>query len=57
MCLIHRRPLQEEVCTLRQSRRIIDGSEFADKLKELSLGVRIEKTEVVRVEQEWFENV
>jgi restriction system protein len=36
---------------------LLDGSEFADKLRELSLGVRIEKIEIVRIEEAWFENV
>jgi restriction system protein len=36
---------------------LLDGSEFADKLRELSLGVRIEHIEVVRIEEAWFENV
>jgi len=36
---------------------LLDGSEFADKLKELNIGVRTEKIEMVHVEGEWFENV
>jgi restriction system protein len=29
---------------------LLDGNEFADKLKELNIGVRTEKVEVVRIE-------
>jgi restriction endonuclease Mrr len=36
---------------------LLDGSEFADKLKELGIGMRIENIEVVRIEEGWFENV
>lgn len=36
---------------------LLDGSEFADKLKELAIGLRIENIEVVRIEEGWFENV
>jgi restriction system protein len=36
---------------------LLDGNEFADKLKELNIGVRTEKVEVVRIEEEWFINV
>lgn len=36
---------------------LLSGSEFADKLRELGLGVRIENIEVVRLEQGWFENL
>jgi restriction system protein len=36
---------------------LLDGSEFADKLRDLSIGVRTEKIEVVRIEDEWFENI
>jgi len=36
---------------------LLDGSELADKLKELRLGVRIENVEVVRIEDDWFESV
>jgi hypothetical protein len=35
----------------------LDGSEFADKLRELNIGVRTEMVEVVRVEEGWFESV
>lgn len=36
---------------------LLDGSEFADKLKEFGLGLRTERIEVVRVEEEWFDTV
>lgn len=36
---------------------LLDGNEFADKLKELSIGVRTESIEAVRIEEEWFENI
>jgi restriction system protein len=36
---------------------LLDGNEFADKLKELKLGVRTESVEVVSIEDQWFENV
>lgn len=36
---------------------LLDGNEFADKLKELKLGVRTESVEVVTIEDQWFENV
>jgi restriction system protein len=36
---------------------LLDGNEFADKLKELSIGVRTENIEAVRIEEEWFENI
>jgi restriction system protein len=36
---------------------LLDGSDVADKLRELSLGVRIENIEVVRIEEQWFESV
>ena len=36
---------------------LLDGSEFADKLKELNIGVRTENIEVVSVEDGWFENI
>ena len=35
---------------------LLDGTEFADKLKEFGMGVRSEAIEVVRVEDEWFDN-
>lgn len=36
---------------------LLDGSEFADKLKELAIGMRIENIEVVRIEEDWFQNI
>lgn len=36
---------------------LIDGSELAEKLKELGLGVRIETVEVPRVDVKWFEGI
>ena len=36
---------------------LLDGGEFAEKLKELKLGVRTENIEVVRIEEDWFESV
>jgi|SRR5271157_1958769 len=36
---------------------LLDGNDFADKLKELKLGVRTENTEVVTIEDGWFENL
>ena len=35
---------------------LLDGNEFADKLKELKMGVVIELVEVVRIEESWFES-
>lgn len=36
---------------------LLDGGEFAGKLKELSLGIRTEKVEVVYIEEAWFSTV
>ena len=36
---------------------LLDGSDVADKLRELNLGVRIENIEVVRIEEQWFVSV
>lgn len=36
---------------------LLDGSDFAEKLKELSIGIRTEKIEHVHVEDEWFDTV
>jgi restriction system protein len=36
---------------------LIDGSELAEKLKELGLGVRVETVEVPRVDVRWFESI
>ena len=35
---------------------LLDGSDVADKLRERSLGVRIENIEVVRIEEQWLES-
>lgn len=35
---------------------LIDGNEFAEKLKELRLGVDIEIIEKVNIRKSWFEN-
>lgn len=36
---------------------LIDGDQLTEKLKELSLGVRVEMVERVTVDQEWFEGI
>jgi restriction system protein len=36
---------------------LVDGSELADKLRDLGLGVRKEMIEVVRVDESWFTSV
>lgn len=36
---------------------LVDGSEMADKLRDLGLGVRKETIEVVRVDESWFTSV
>lgn len=36
---------------------LIDGTELADKLRELGLGVRTETVEVFRVDSKWFEEL
>jgi restriction system protein len=36
---------------------LLDGSEFAEKLKEFGIGVRTESVEVVRIEEAWFETI
>ena len=38
---------------------LVDGEQFVDKLKELGLGVRMQKIEVeeISVEREWFANI
>ena len=36
---------------------LLDGGDFAEKLKELSIGVRTEKVELVHIEDEWFNTV
>lgn len=36
---------------------LIDGNEFAERLKELSLGVEIEMVEEVKIKTDWFKNI
>lgn len=36
---------------------LIDGNEFAEKLKDLRLGVNVELVEEVRIKNEWFKNI
>jgi restriction system protein len=36
---------------------LLDGSEFAGKLRELNIGIRTESVEVVHIEENWFESV
>jgi restriction system protein len=36
---------------------IIDGEKLAEKLKELALGVRIERIENVVIDEEWFKSI
>lgn len=36
---------------------LIDGNEFAEKLKELGLGVTVEMVEDVRIKYDWFKNL
>jgi len=36
---------------------LVDGSELADKLKDLGLGVGKETIEIVKVDEKWFESV
>lgn len=36
---------------------LIDGNDFAEKLKELNLGVQIELVEEVKVKVDWFKNI
>lgn len=36
---------------------LIDGNEFAERLKELKLGVEIEMVEEVTIKKEWFKNI
>jgi restriction system protein len=36
---------------------LLNGSDFADKLKELSIGIRTEKVELVHIEEAWFDTV
>jgi restriction system protein len=36
---------------------LLDGGDFADKLKELAIGVRTERVELVHVEEDWFDTI
>lgn len=36
---------------------LVDGDQLADKLKELSLGIKTETVEKVKVEDDWFTNI
>lgn len=36
---------------------IVDGEKLAEKLKELSLGVKIELIERVEIDEEWFKTI
>ncbi|MEZ4852435.1 MAG: restriction endonuclease [Bacteroidia bacterium] len=36
---------------------LIDGNEFAERLKELNLGVSVELVEEVKIKMEWFKNI
>ena len=36
---------------------LVDGDQLADKLKELSLGIKTETVERVKVEEDWFKNL
>lgn len=36
---------------------LVDGEELAEKLKELSLGVKTELVERISVDDAWFENI
>ncbi len=36
---------------------LIDGNDFAEKLKELNLGVSVELIEDVKIKSDWFRNI
>jgi restriction system protein len=36
---------------------LLDGGDFAEKLKELGIGIRTEKVELVHVEEAWFDTI
>jgi len=36
---------------------LLDGGDFANKLKELSIGVRTEHVELVQIEEDWFDTI
>ena len=35
---------------------LMDGDKLADKLKELSLGLKVELKEIIRIDEDWFKN-
>ena len=36
---------------------LLDGDDFSEKLRELGMGVKTEKIEVIRIQDDWFENI
>ena len=36
---------------------LLNGEDFAEKLRELGIGIRTEKVELVHVEEAWFSTV
>ena len=36
---------------------LLDGVEFAAKLKELSIGIRTERIELVHIDEDWFDTL
>lgn len=36
---------------------LIDGNEFAERLKKLNIGVSIEMVEEVKINKDWFKNI
>lgn len=57
-------PCQDRVQRSRRSARprrsgsdLVDGDEFASKLKELGLGIKRELVEAVHVDEGWFDNL
>jgi restriction system protein len=36
---------------------LLDGGDFANKLKELSIGVRTERVELVQIDDGWFDTI
>ncbi|MBA7583359.1 hypothetical protein ES708_25301 [subsurface metagenome] len=36
---------------------LVDGDQLADKLRELGLGIRTTRVEVIDVDQDWFESI
>jgi len=35
----------------------VDGRKLAEKLRELELGLRIERTETITIDEAWFQNL